>query len=115
AARFHTLFGGGRRYVSRRPAQFAPTGFDDNILTHDPLRYARWQAQLAAEPDLALGAPTWGWLDFALKTCASLAKPERLRRITIPVTIVSAEDERLEDNAAQAAAARHLPQGRLIV
>ncbi len=115
ATSFNTLFGRRRRYMSRQAARFAPSAFEDNILTHDPVRYARWQAQLAAEPDLALGAPTWGWLDFALKTCASLAKPERLRRITIPVTIVSAEDERLVDNAAQAAAARHLPQGRLVV
>ena len=39
---------------------------------------------------------------------------ERLRTVTIPVEIVSAAEDRLVDNSAQAAAARNLPQGRLI-
>jgi lysophospholipase len=64
-----------------------------------------------AYPDLALGAPTWGWLDFALKACAYLARPERLRGVTIPVEIVSAGEDQLVDNAAQKAAARNLPPG----
>src|SRR5579859_5758283 len=40
------------------------TPFADNIVTHDPARYARAEALIAACPDLALGLPTWGWLDF---------------------------------------------------
>ncbi|HEY5411084.1 MAG TPA: alpha/beta hydrolase, partial [Caulobacteraceae bacterium] len=48
-------------------------GFDR--LTHDRSRYERYKAQLRACPDLAIGALTWGWLDFALKAGAAIAAP----------------------------------------
>ncbi|MDZ4373887.1 MAG: alpha/beta hydrolase, partial [Phenylobacterium sp.] len=108
-----SLGGAGRYTVGGASDPFAET-FEANRLTHDPARYARYRAQLAANRDLALGSPTWGWLDFALKASAWLSQPERLRGVTIPVEIVSAGEERLVDNAAQAAAARNLPQGRLV-
>ncbi len=104
-----------------RAHRFTPGGglrdedtFEGNPLTHDRRRFERHRAQIAANPDLALGAPTWGWLDFALSATAFLAKPERLRGVTAPVEIVSAGEDALVDNAAQAAAARNLPQGRLV-
>jgi lysophospholipase len=61
---------------------FAPTG---NVLTHDRARFAGHRAQLAACPDLALGAPTWDWLDVALAGIVLLARPERLRGFGVPV------------------------------
>ena len=107
-------FGRSKRYLLNDPGKPFDDVFDTNVLTHDRRRYARACAQLAAEPKLALGAPTWGWLDFALKATAELARPERLSHITVPVIILSAEDDKLVDNAAQQAAARHLPQGKFI-
>jgi alpha-beta hydrolase superfamily lysophospholipase len=114
ATRINLLFGRRKRYMLRQKLR-PDDQFEGNILTHDRTRFERYQAQLVANPDLALGQPTWGWLDFALRACAYLARPERLRRITIPVTIVSAGEERLVENTAQSAAARHLPQGRLVL
>lgn len=108
------LLGRSRRYILKDPGKPFGEPFDSNALTHDARRYARAIAQLEAEPRLALGAPTWGWLDFALKATAELARPERLARVTVPVIIVSAEEDKLVDNAAQQAAARHLPQGKFI-
>jgi lysophospholipase len=108
------LLGRGKRYVLNDPGKPFDDVFDTNVLTHDRRRFARACAQLAAEPKLALGAPTWGWLDFALKATAELARPERLAHITAPVIILSAEHDKLVDNAAQQAAARHLPQGKFI-
>ena len=113
AARLSGLLGRAHRYLpgqSARPAE----EFETTVLTHDRARFARTQGLIAAEPQLALGAPTWGWLDFALRACAYLARPDRLREITAPVVIVQAEDDKLVDNTAQAAAARCLPQGKLI-
>jgi lysophospholipase len=112
--RLSKLLGRGRRYVLNDPGKPFDDAFESNILTHDRRRFARNCAILQAEPKLALGAPTWGWLDFALKATAELARPERLRHITQPVIILSAEDDKLVDNAAQQAAARHLPQGKFI-
>ncbi|HEX7946248.1 MAG TPA: alpha/beta hydrolase, partial [Phenylobacterium sp.] len=109
-----TTFGRAGRYMLNKPGAPFDDTFEDNILTHDERRFARYRAQVRANPDLALGAPTWGWLDFALKATALLAKPERLRGVTVPVDIVSAGEDTLVDNAAQQAAARNLPQGRLI-
>lgn len=107
-------FGRANRYVlGQTGAPFDDT-FDSNVLTHDPRRFARFRAQIRANPDLALGGPTWGWLEFAFRATGLLANAERLRTVTIPVEIVSAAEDRLVDNAAQAAAARNLPQGRLI-
>ncbi|MFZ5683698.1 MAG: alpha/beta fold hydrolase, partial [Pseudomonadota bacterium] len=112
--RLNLMFGRAGRYTPGGPGEPLEETFEGNILTHDRRRFERYQAQVAANPDLALGGPTWGWLDFALRATAFLARPERLRGVTIPVEIVSAAEDRLVDNAAQAAAARNLPQGRLV-
>jgi lysophospholipase len=101
----YTLGGAGKPYDST---------FEGNALTHDPVRFARTCSLIAAEPRLALGAPTWGWVDFGLRAAALLARPESLRNVTVPVVIVSAEDDQIIDVATQAAAARHLPQGKFI-
>ena len=103
----------GRGGAFARPAGPAET-FETNILTHDRARYERARAQVRAEPELDLGGPTWGWIDFALKATAYLSRPENLKSVTIPVVIVSAEQDRLVDNAAQRAAARNLPAGEFV-
>lgn len=114
ASRLQILLGGATRYVHGQGGPLIDDDFDTNVLTHDRGRFSRTLGLLAAEPQLALGAPTWGWLDFAFRATAYLARPDRLRTITQPVVIVQAEDDQLVDNAAQDAAARHLPQGKLI-
>ena len=81
---------------------------------HDPVRHARAWSLIAAEPKLALGAPTWGWVDFGLRATAYLARPDALRENppAFLSVIVSAEDDKLAVELtaqAQAAAARHLP------
>ena len=48
--------------------------FDDNELTTDPDRYAWMQAQVAAHPELRLGAPSLRWLVAALAETAVLAQ-----------------------------------------
>lgn len=83
--------------------------FKTDALTHDPARYARFKAQLRAYPDLALGAPTWGWIDFALLAGGAVAAHGALERIELSVTIVAAGLDRLVWNEAAEAAARRLP------
>jgi len=114
SAWMQNALGRSARYLPGQARDPFAQDFETNVLTHDRARFARNVGLLTAEPQLALGAPTWGWLQFALSACAELARPERLRGITIPVMILQAEDERLVDNAAQAAAALHLLQGQLI-
>ncbi len=88
--------------------------FDANRLTHDPVRYRRFLAQLKALPDLALGAPTWGWLYFALSATRTVRRPDRLRRVTIPVTVLGAGADRIIATPVTRRVAGGLPNGRYL-
>jgi len=104
-------FGASQAYVGARYDPLADR-FAVEVLTHDRARYERYKAQLRACPDLALSAPTWGWLEFALRAGDALAAPGALERVDIPVALVLAGADRLVVNAASRAAAVRLPQGQ---
>jgi lysophospholipase len=106
--------GRGGALVQGRSAVQAPTAFEANILTHDRRRYERNEGLIAACPDLALGAPTWGWLDFAFSAIGVLERGPETTRIDIPVTIVAAGEERLVDNAGLERVTARLPAGRFV-
>ena len=106
--------GQGSAYVLGDPGKPFDDDFAANRLTHDQERFERAHAIITANPDLALGAPTWLWLDFAFRACAWLAKSPSLTRIAIPVLVFSAGEEALVDNVEQAHVTARLPQGRLI-
>lgn len=106
------LFGGAGAPAIKADA--APTPFEANILTHDRARYERNEALVAAHPDLALGAPTWGWLDFAFRATGVLAKGPGVPRITTPLTVLAAGEERLVDNAAIQRVTARIPDARLV-
>ena len=106
--------GQGSAYVLGDPGKPFDNDFSANVLTHDKARFERSHAIITANPDLALGAPTWRWLDFAFRACAWLAKSPSLTRIAIPVLVFSAGEEALVDNIEQAHVTARLPQGRLI-
>lgn len=88
--------------------------FVQDGLTHDRGRYLRYKGLLNADPDLAIGGPTWGWLDVALKAVGELSDPARLGKVEIPVTLVSAEQDRLVMNGAARRVADCLPKGRYV-
>jgi lysophospholipase len=88
--------------------------FVEEGLTHDRTRYARYKAQLRACPDLALGGPTWGWLDFALRAMAALSDATALKRVEIPVAVIVAQHDQLVPNGAAQRVADQLPRGRYI-
>ena len=111
---FNRLTGRGGGYVLNDPGKPFDDTFEDNVLTHDRVRFARGRAVIAANRDLALGGPTWSWLAFALKSADFFARPQNLGQVDIPVVICSAEQEKLVDNEAQAHAAASLPKGRLV-
>src|SRR5579863_1462644 len=65
-----------------------PPAFEANVLTHDPARYARNVGLVAAHPEIGLGPPTWGWLDFAFAAMGELASGTGVPGVAIPVTVV---------------------------
>lgn len=114
AARVRCALGRGEQYVADPPIDPFALRFEGNVLTHDRVRFARHRAQLAACPELALGGPTWSWLDAAFAGMALLADRERLRAVKVPVVLCAAQRDRVVDNAALRRAAQLLPGGRLV-
>jgi lysophospholipase len=91
-----------------------PEPFETNGLTHDPVRYARNVEQITVHPDLALGPPTWGWLDFAFAAIEELRRGGGPLRVTIPVTVVAAGEDRLVDNRVLRLVTDRFPRGEYI-
>jgi len=95
-------------YVPGPPIDPYTERFEANLVTHDLKRFARNLRIINAERSLALGSPTWGWLQAATTSTALIMRPGYLEAIRTPVLMLSAEAERLVDNAAHATAARSL-------
>ena len=113
-ASFNVVAGRGRDYARKPAADPYDEVFEGNVLTSDPVRFARARALIAANRDLALSAPTWGWIAFALDATSYLSKPRHLAGVTIPVVICSAEDDQLVTAEGQAIAVANLPDGRFV-
>lgn len=88
--------------------------FAGDGLTHDETRYNRYQAQLRANPEIALGGMTWGWADFAISACAWLRRSKGVEAIQIPVTLVAAELDNRVLNPDQKRIAGRMPRGRYV-
>lgn len=85
-----------------------PERFDNNIVTHDKRRWELQRALIDAAPDLELGPVTWGWLGASLDILATFTKPRALSKVTIPVFVASASEEKLVDNASHREICRRL-------
>jgi lysophospholipase len=75
--------GGDATVLQQRP-------FIGNLLTSDPVRYARNVAVLEAEPALAIAWPTVAWADSAFKVMREFAIPSYPAKIRQPLLIVAA-------------------------
>ncbi|MEX1250903.1 MAG: alpha/beta hydrolase [Hyphomonas sp.] len=85
-----------------------PEKFETNIVTHDKRRWELQRDLIDAAPDLELGPVTWGWLGASLDILATFTKPKALAKVTIPVFVASAAEEKLVDNASHAEICRRL-------
>jgi lysophospholipase len=117
SARIMRLFGLGSSYVPT--ADTAPTGsrpFVGNILTSDPVRYARNAAVLEAEPALGLAGPTIAWADAAFKVMRDFAVPSYPAKMRQPILIVAAgRDEVVSTPAIEEFAIRLRAGSHLVV
>jgi lysophospholipase len=112
--KFNLLIGRREQYAIPPVGDPYKASFEANILTHDRARFDVYRGQIDANHDLVIAAPTWGWMDFALSATRYLGLPENLAGVTCPVVIVSAGNDKLVTSGAQLAAAKNLPDGRLI-
>ncbi len=97
---------------SRKPP---PAGsVRQSYLTSCSDRYSDELWWLERQPNFALGAPSWGWLNAAYASMAKLT-PERLGKVDLPIFILGAERDRLVSASAIRAAAAALPKAELMM
>ncbi len=115
-ARVFRAAGRGSSYVpggSATPLQTLPYG--GNILTSDPVRYARAAAVIETEPALGLGSPTIAWVDSAFRVMAQFRPPSYPARIRQPMLIVASGRDHLVSTAAIETFAIHLRAGSHVI
>ena len=99
--------GGDASVMMQRP-------FAGNLLTSDPVRYARNIAVLEAEPALTVGWPTVAWADAAFRAMVELSEPAYPARIRQPILIIAAGQDgvvstpAVDDFAVRLRAGSHL-------
>ena len=76
--------------------------FEGNVLTSDRARHDRFRELQAAAPNATIGAPTYGWINAAMKGFDDVHHPDRLAKLKTPVRIVSAEKDHLVDSSDHA-------------
>jgi len=84
------------------------------LLTHDQRRSDDelwWHAQ---RPGLAMGAASWRWMERAVASRRVIFAPGVLEGVHVPVLLISTTADRLVSHGAVVAAARRLPDARLI-
>ena len=91
-------------------AEPAAAPFEANLLTTDPEMFAWMKRQIAAHPDLALGAPSLGWLGAALIEMLALS---RAPAPGMPCLALLGDQERIVDPADIRARMARWPGGRL--
>jgi lysophospholipase len=85
--------------------------FEDNLVTSDRARFARTQALLAAQNDIRLAGPTWGWLEAAYRSMNRVMADGYAQAITTPLLILGAGRDRIVDTRATRQFAARLPNG----
>jgi lysophospholipase len=110
------LLGRGSAYVPTGDSR--PSGaenFIGNVLTSDPVRFARNAAVLQEEPTLGLGAPTIAWADAAIRLMRKFAAPTYASRIRQPMLLVAAGYDEVVSTSAIEAFGMNLLAGRHLI
>ena len=114
--RFMRLIGIGGAYVPTGDSAATGTeSFVGNVLTSDPVRYARNAAVLEREPELGLGAPTVAWADVALRQMKQFADPAYAANIRQPILMVAAGRDEVVSTPAIESFGQNLLAGRHLI
>jgi lysophospholipase len=108
------LAGAGLKRQAAWP-QFLPEpngSFRQDTLTSCSDRYRDELWWWEREPGFDLGAPSWGWIDAAYRSCAAVTD-EKLASLETPLLIVATECDRLVSAEAIRSAAATLPNAAL--
>jgi len=109
------ILGAGGRYVPGM-SDYDPANmpFDDNPLTGDRRRYQRTRDLLAADPRLALGGPTLGWLRATLRSVAGLKRLIQCEPLELPLLVLSGQKDLMIDVASHRCYAARLARAEYV-
>jgi lysophospholipase len=115
-ARFMRLIGrGGGVVPTGHGAAIGPEDFIGNVLTSDPVRYARNMAVLEQAPELGIGAPTIAWVDAAMRLMKQFKEPSYAASIRQPILLVAAGRDEVVSTPAIETFGMNLLAGRHLI
>jgi lysophospholipase len=88
--------------------------FNGNALTSDPVRFMDAVKAIGKNPDLALGGVTYGWLSATLTSIDILNQPGYAAKITTPILMISAGEDKIVSSKAQKKFCTWLPNCRFV-
>jgi len=110
------LAGQGGRYVpGGSGALTGAQSFVNNLLTSDPVRYARNAAILEEDPTLGIGAPTVAWADTAFSAMHGFRASDYPSQIRQPILMLAASNDAVVSTPAIEEFAYHLRAGSHLV
>jgi lysophospholipase len=115
-ARIMRMVGRGSAYIPTRHADSTgPEDFIGNVLTSDPVRFARNTAVLEQEPALSLGSPTIAWIDSAVHLMKKFDDPAYASVIRQPILLVAAGRDEVVSTPAIETFGMNLLAGRHLI
>src|SRR5664279_3788972 len=115
-ARFMRMMGRGAGYIPTSHGEATgPDDFIGNVLTSDPVRFARNTAVLEEAPELGLGAPTIAWADAAMRQMKQFAEPGYAAAIRQSILMVAAGNDEVVSTAAIESFGVNLLAGRHLI
>jgi lysophospholipase len=105
--------GQGRRFaVGQTPyGSVTRSSFRQQRLTSDGMRFRQESDAIDANPALAVGGVTFGWVQAALQSIATVSAPGFLESVTLPVLALLAGREHIVDSAVAETLLKRLPNG----
>lgn len=94
-------------------ASFMEKPFEGNLLTTDPVRFARNAGIIRTAPQLVIGDPTIGWVNAAFRLMKAFESPDYARRIRSAILAVACGREAVVSNAAIERFVQQLNNGAL--
>lgn len=89
--------------------------FETNGVTSDVARFERLMTCLKTEPKLALGAPTFGWLEAAYRSMTLVASEEFAHGIETPVLLIGAAHDQLVHPGADLTLIKRIKRGMYVM
>jgi alpha-beta hydrolase superfamily lysophospholipase len=98
----------GLGHINTGAGRHSVIPFEENVLTHSAERY-----QIIQSTPFPVPSPTFGWVQASYEATQNVLKPERLKKLTMPVLVMCGTDDSVIDiNAIQPwvlAAQTHAP------